>query len=269
MRSFFVWFAGISAIPLLSATASPIASRLPHVIVISVDGLMPRTYRQSRWKVPHLRALAATGAFADGVAGVFPTVTYPAHTTLITGVNPAVHGVYSNRLVNPLVSADADDWYWYAREIKARTLPAAAHEAGLRTAAIGWPVSIGMDATVLMPALWGASYSEQYRLLQALGTPVTLLDRVEASDGHRLRRPMTDAARTEVAAWTIRTYQPALLLLHLEDTDAVQHTFGPDSSEARAAVTAADRDVGTVLEVIAAQPSGDGSDECIVERTLR
>jgi predicted AlkP superfamily pyrophosphatase or phosphodiesterase len=249
MRSLSVWYVGIAAILVVSGPALPSGRRSPHVVVISIDGLMPRTYREPDWNAPHLKALASAGAFADGVVGVFPTVTYPSHTTLITGVNPAVHGIYTNRIVNPLASAE-EDWYWFAREIRARTLPSAARGAGLSTAAIGWPASVGLNTTVLMPELWDAAYSEQSRLLRALGRPTTLLDRVEAADGHPLPRPMSDAARTEVAAWAIRTYQPALLLLHLEDTDAIQHAFGPDSPQARRAIATADREVGLLLEAI-------------------
>src|SRR5262245_24520905 len=58
-----------------------------HVVVISIDGLKPSTYTaDGPSKVPTLRRLAREGAFADGVIGVTPTVTYPSHTTMISGV---------------------------------------------------------------------------------------------------------------------------------------------------------------------------------------
>ncbi len=41
------------------------------------------------------------GAYAEGVIGVLPTVTWPNHMTLITGVPPAVHGIYDNRVPDP------------------------------------------------------------------------------------------------------------------------------------------------------------------------
>src|ERR1051325_6395092 len=63
-----------------------------HVIMISIDGLIPEYYTAPArlgLKVPNLTQMKLGGAYADGVEGVFPTVTYPAHTTLITGVSPA------------------------------------------------------------------------------------------------------------------------------------------------------------------------------------
>jgi hypothetical protein len=52
-------------------------------------------------KVPALRALVADGAHASGVVGVLPTLTFPSHTTLITGVDPARHGVFNNVTLTP------------------------------------------------------------------------------------------------------------------------------------------------------------------------
>ena len=80
---------------------------------------------------PNLRRLAKEGVWADGVVGVLPTVTYPSHTTLITGVEPSVHGIYDNRIFDPEDKSDGA-WFWYARSIKVPTLPMAARARGLR-----------------------------------------------------------------------------------------------------------------------------------------
>src|SRR5829696_5577201 len=77
----------------------------PRVVMISIDGLMPETYLDPDrlgLRVPTLRALHARGAFARGVESVFPTVTYPSHTTIVTGVPPSVHGIVTNRPPDPL-----------------------------------------------------------------------------------------------------------------------------------------------------------------------
>ena len=72
------------------------------MVVISIDGLKPSTYTaDGPSKVPTLRRLAREGAYAEGVIGVTPTVTYPSHTTMISGVLPAVHGIYNNRILDP------------------------------------------------------------------------------------------------------------------------------------------------------------------------
>ncbi len=53
-------------------------------------------------KIPNLRRMMAEGTYAEGVQGVVPTVTYPSHTTLVTGVWPTKHGIYANTLFDPL-----------------------------------------------------------------------------------------------------------------------------------------------------------------------
>src|SRR5262245_65995746 len=73
-----------------------------HLIMISIDGLVPDYYTDPLklgMKTPHLSALAASGGYADGVEGVYPSVTYPSHTTLVTGVPTARHGIVHDEYV--------------------------------------------------------------------------------------------------------------------------------------------------------------------------
>src|ERR1700685_1630616 len=75
------------------------------LVVISVDGLRPDYVTQADAhgaKIPNLRRFLKQGTYADGVQGVVPTVTYPSHTTLMTGVWPAKHGIYANTTFDPL-----------------------------------------------------------------------------------------------------------------------------------------------------------------------
>ena len=75
---------------------NPAAKR--HAIVISVDGLPPDLYLHPDkygLKIPHIRRLRAEGSYAEAVEGVYPSATYPSHTTLVTGRWPREHGVYT------------------------------------------------------------------------------------------------------------------------------------------------------------------------------
>jgi predicted AlkP superfamily pyrophosphatase or phosphodiesterase len=77
----------------------------PFLMLISIDGLKPEAILNAQGhglKVPNLRAFIADGVYASGVQGVLPTLTYPSHTTLMTGVSPAKHGIYSNTTFDPL-----------------------------------------------------------------------------------------------------------------------------------------------------------------------
>src|SRR5687767_12942107 len=91
---------GQATAPQQPAQPAPIRSDT-HVIMISIDGLVPDYYTEPArlgLKVPNLVKLKLGGAFAIGVEGIYPSVTYPAHTTLVTGVRPAVHGIIQNRI---------------------------------------------------------------------------------------------------------------------------------------------------------------------------
>ena len=99
-------------------------SARPTLVMISIDGLRPDYVTAAdahALKIPNLRRFLKDGAFADGVTGVIPTVTYPSHTTLITGVWPARHGVLGNTTFDPL-GKNQGGWYWYAEDIKVPTL---------------------------------------------------------------------------------------------------------------------------------------------------
>src|SRR5579864_4258297 len=103
-----------------------------RLVVVSVDGLRADFVRRPddfKLKIPGLRKLIKEGASAEGVESVFPSTTYPAHTTLVTGVPPRVHGIYSH-LDSRDPSATARPWHWFARAIKVPTLWDAARDAG-------------------------------------------------------------------------------------------------------------------------------------------
>jgi predicted AlkP superfamily pyrophosphatase or phosphodiesterase len=76
------------------------------------------------------------------VIGVWPTVTYPSHTTLVTGVSPAEHGILSNIEFDP-EQHFKESWFWYADQIRVPTLWRVTHAAHLATASVGWPVTVG------------------------------------------------------------------------------------------------------------------------------
>src|SRR5258708_33382190 len=128
-------------------------SRAPLVLLISVDGMKPEAVIDAQshgLKVPNLRAFMADGVYAGGVRGVLPTLTYPSHTTLLTGASPAKHGIIDNTTFDPLLR-NQGGWYWYAEDIKVPTLWDADSAAHLGTAHIYYPMSVGAQITYHPP----------------------------------------------------------------------------------------------------------------------
>lgn len=227
------------------------AQEVPNVVLISLDGLRPATYTQpAPPAVPVLRKLADAGSRADGVVGVLPTVTFPSHTTLITGVRPAVHGIIDNRIVDA-EARSRGGWFWYAKQIHGPTLIGAARAQNMITAAVNWPVTVGSDAHYIVPEYERSPHREARYMLDALSTP-GLLDAVEISRGRPLPWPLDDEARTDVVLHLLKSHRPKLTVLHLLATDGAQHDHGPGSAEAHAAAERLDRQVGRIVEALEA-----------------
>ncbi len=177
---------------LVGSLALLAAAPARHVVLISIDGMRPASYTSpGPAKIPTLRALAARGAYARGVIGVLPTVTYPSHTTMITGVPPAVHGILNNTWLDPEGRA-AGAWYWYARDIKVPTLPGLIRASGMTAAAVSWPVTVGMDLDYNVPEHFRSRHPEALSLVRALSTPRHLIDGYESSLPAPMPWPPTD-----------------------------------------------------------------------------
>lgn len=228
------------------------APRIRHVILVSVDGLMPPAYVSPDaygLQVPTLREMARQGAWSDGAKSVFPTVTYPAHTSIATGVNPGTHGIVMNEAWDPLQQNDGG-WRWYAEDIRVTTLWDAARRRGLRTALVWWPVTVGARGTVVAPEIWRSSTSEDVKLARALATPC-LLDAVARRFPNFLAGftppGVKDESLTDIAVHAIETVKPHLLMLHIFEVDAETHDHGPWSPEAKAAIENADRQIARLI----------------------
>lgn len=209
------------------------AARVP-VVLLSIDGLKPDyVFEADRHglKVPNLRRLVGDGAFATGVTGVAPTVTYPSHTTLLTGVAPALHGVFNNSPFDPM-SANADGWYWYTEDIAVPTLWDAAGQAGLVTANVDWPVSVGAPVTYNIAQFWRAAPAEDHKLLRALSTPGLLAEAEQDCGpypaGYRYALA-DDVARAKFVSWMVEKKRPDLLTAYFAALDEEQHRSGPYS----------------------------------------
>jgi predicted AlkP superfamily pyrophosphatase or phosphodiesterase len=224
----------------------------PLLLLISIDGLRPDYVTAADAhgaKVPNLRRFLTEGAFAQGVVGVIPTVTYPSHTTLITGAAPATHGILANTTFDPL-RENRGGWYWYSEDIRVATLWDVAARAGLSTASVQWPVSVGARVTWNIPEFWRAGTADDAKLLRAVSTP-GLLAELEPDLGPypRALTPESDDQRTRYAAAILEKKRPNLLTLHLVSLDHVQHTTGPFSAETMATLERVDAAVGTLRAV--------------------
>ena len=224
------------------------ASAGPPVLMIAIDGLRPQEWqrRDNGLDLPALRGLAAGGTSA-AVTGVLPTVTYPSHTTLITGATPRRHGIANNLTFDPL-RGNADGWYWYASDIKADTLWQAASRAGQKVVNVHWPVSVGVTGlTANLPQIWRTGLSDDDKLMAALATPGLPLAEAGPYPTGKDESIAGDEGRTAQAIALLRRVKPDFATVYLTGFDHEQHEAGPDSPAARAVLVRIDAAVGQLV----------------------
>ncbi len=231
---------------------NPHLARGRHALVISIDGMGASRYATPRpqLRIPNLRRLKEEGSFAEAVEGVYPTVTYPSHTTIVTGRLPAEHGIYTN-LSSREPSKNPRDWFWFASAIKVPTLWDEARRAHLSTATVSWPVAVGAAVDWNIPEIWDPQKGEvadplyvakymnpllSLELLEALGPPQPGTD--------------DDTHRTRLAAYLLIQHKPNLLLIHLASLDEAEHAHGPQSTEAAATLERIDAHIGELVTAL-------------------
>lgn len=233
---------------------APVADRV--VVLISVDGLAHYYFDDPSAEMPTLRQLAAEGARAKMMKVSMPSVTWPNHTTLVTGVNPGRHGVignsYLDRATGKVIALIPDPIFKKEQIVKVPTIYDLAKSAGLKTAAIIWPASRGA------PTLdWTVPDVFTDELFQGFAAPPSLLAEFKQAgipyekQGEWCKTGKgQERDRMYVAMFNdiLRTHRPNVALLHLVEVDHVEHAHGPRTPEAYAAVKFADDRVREVWE---------------------
>lgn len=225
-----------------------------HVVLISIDGFRPDFYKEMKWPAPNLKSMAAEGVSAEGVRGVFPSVTYPSHTTLITGALPARHGIYYNSPFE--AEGQTGKWYWESELIRTETLWDLVRASGKTSASLIWPVSVGAPIDYNIPEVW--TLDRSYGRIQPMRdhqTPKGLLEEMEKEvlgkidtttfNGEYLNR---EDRTGEMAAYILSKYKPNLMTVHLIATDHFQHEQGRNGKKVETAIAAVDRAIGKIME---------------------
>lgn len=234
---------------------SEAAARLAdHVVLISIDGLRPEFYLEDHRPTPNLQQMRRDGAHARQVRTVFPSVTYPTHTTMITGAMPARHGILQNEPFEP--EGPTGRWYWEADSIRVPTLWDAVREAGGTTAAVSWPVSVGAPVDWLLPEIWPLDREvDPIEPIRRLTRPPGLFEELEREATGRLTGDnftnlhiTRDDRVGAIGAYLLERYQPTLTAVHLISVDHFQHDEGREHDLVARALGAADRAVGQIRE---------------------
>ena len=220
-----------------NAKLPPYRAEQPLVILISLDGF--RYDYLDRGITPNLSALATDGVRTDhGMRPSFPSVTFPNHYTLVTGVRPDRHGIVANNMDDARIQPDhhfatanfpavSDRRWWDGAE----PIWVTARKAGVRSATMYWPGSEA-DAHGVRPDLW------------------THFDSAVRPD-HRV---------DHVLDWLDLAKRPGFVTLYFEHTDTEGHEHGTTSPELTEAIRLVDAAVGRLVEGLKARGLYDRAD---------
>ena len=208
--------------PVARADAPP-----PKLLLISIDGL--RADALDRGLTPNLQRIIDGGVRARWMTPSYPSLTFPNHYTIVTGLRPDHHGIVNNSMDDAQLGrfslgdrdAVTNSGWWGGEPIWV-----GAEKVGVRTATTSWPGSEAeIDGT--RPSQWQVYNSKE---------------------------PLQQRART-VLEWLAQTDAdaPRLTTLYMESVDKAGHNHGPDSTEYRDAIVQADEIVGQVLDGLEAE----------------
>ncbi len=248
MHRMLRFFAALAALISATAQAEP-------VLLISIDGLQPADVIEADKRginIPNLKRFVKEGSYASGVVGVLPSVTYPSHATLVTGKSPAEHGIVGNTAFDPM-QINQSGWYWYASDYKVPTLWDAAAKAGLKTANVHWPVTVGQTSIQYnLPQIWRTGHDDDVKLMKVLATP-GLVDKLEASLGVAYAQGIDesiagDENRARFAEALILSEKPDFMTAYFTALDHEQHEKGPGTKEAHHVLERIDAIVGKLVD---------------------
>ena len=225
------------------------------LIVLSADGMTYEDVEQIK-TMPNYQKYLAGGARVKRVRSIYPTITFPCHTTMCTGVWPEKHGVLSNYPLTPGTPHSSLPWKWdYKWRAKwEEDIFRAAKRAGLTTAASFWPVS-GNHPYIdyLMAEYWpqpgDTSMGEVYK---RAGSSKEMQDIIEEkSKYHTLgSHPATEEYAMAVFCEVIKRYQPDLLMMHTGDIDGNRHAYGLFNDRVTKGIEDTDRYIGLLMSAV-------------------
>lgn len=228
----------------------PQKAKTEHIILISIDALFTDDYTYIN-NLPNFRRFFFKGTVAREVKSIFPTLTYPVHTSIITGVKPNRHKIYNNIKFQPGIKEP--EWNWYYEYISSPTIIDLVKEHNMKTAAFLWPVTAGATPRKIdynVPEIWPVKGENQVWLSLRTGSFFFILKNY-FKFGHILdgiNQPNLDDFTTAAVCDLIKSKKPNLTLVHLLELDMIRHRTGVHSAESIEVLRRMDERIGRIID---------------------
>lgn len=222
-----------------------------YMIIISFDAIDKKDFEIMK-TLPNFSRLIKEGSYSNDVETIYPSLTYPAHTTIVTGKYPINHKITNNIFIQPNLLENSD-WFWQRKYINGKTLYEIAKEKGMRTATFLWPVtgkaSIDYNVPEIFPnrpwhnqilvSLLNGSKYFQYDINKKFG-----------SIRNGLKQPNLDDFVLTSFLYLLKTKTPEFMMVHFTDLDTYRHNYGYSSTEAYNALKRHDDRLGEIIKTL-------------------
>lgn len=234
----------------------------PSVLLISVDAMKPEFIFKAEErgvKLPNIQKyFVENGTYAsEGMQGVFPSITYPSHQSMITGTNPVKHGTENNTMFDPF-NVHHGAWIWNTtKEVK--TLWDGAKESGYITASVSFPASGGAKGDYIAPEFWFDGTEFDSALVDMMCTPQGLVSEMEKEIGRYACGYYLDDESDEQCCKEVLWMMEHKLKQHLPEKpfflsgyfagfDTSMHNHGVYAKEPADTLMKIDRMLGQIIE---------------------
>jgi len=227
---------------------------MSKIIVLSADAMVGEDLEKIR-RMPNFMKYLSAGACVKQVKSVYPTITYPAHTTMRSGTYPDQHGIPGNLDIQYMINPKGPiPWLWEQEAVKVEDIFTAAHRAGKTTAAVFWPVTgHHPDIDYLVDEYWTQGPEDSiHDAFARTGSNAETLEIVDRNAhlllGNERQHPGCDYFIMACACDIIREKKPDLMMIHPANIDGMRHKYGLFNQYVDDAVAATDRWIGEVVQ---------------------
>lgn len=221
-----------------------------HLIIVSFDGLSTLDFDYIN-KLPNFKDFIKDSSYCKNVYSVYPSLTYPAHTSIVTGKYPNNHGVINNTFLQ--LNTTSPDWYWHRKSIKSETFYDIAIQKGMKVAALLWPVTAKSKIQYNMPEIFAnRKWENQITVSLLNGSPIYQLSMNFKYGNIRKGKsqPELDNFTSSCLNYTLENKKPDITMVHFTDLDTIRHNFGFYSKEAKDALKRHDDRLGKIINTL-------------------
>ncbi|MFV0498862.1 MAG: alkaline phosphatase family protein [Bacilli bacterium] len=222
------------------------------LIVLSLDAVGYNDLMHNKNLFPNIHAVIERGTIVKDVKTINPSLTYPIHTTIITGEYPNIHQVDHNIPFQPF--SKHLKWNWYYKNIKSPTLIDVLNQKKMSTTSLFWPVTAGAKIKRCIPEIWCEKTGKvKSSLMLKYGSARFIL-----KDALKHRKILNGKESVALDNFTYNVLMDILnkqalsdlTLVHFLSVDGAKHLYGNYSVHTKNAFITLDNYVGTIYEKV-------------------